>query len=62
MQSSVSALDTHARVTDTVLLSFLINGFDTKMKVWYSELHGFGSTEDEDRDIQRAAIETFLSS
>ena len=45
MQSCVNALDTPAHVTDTVLLSFLINWFDTKMRDWCSELYGFGSTD-----------------
>jgi len=44
MQSCVNALDSPAHVTDTVLLSFLINWFDTKMRDWCSEPYGFGST------------------
>ena len=51
MQSCINALDTPAHVTDTVLLSFLINWFDTKLRDWCSELYGFGSTAQREKLI-----------
>lgn len=56
MQSCVSALQTPVHVTDTVLLSFLIHWFDAKMRVWCSELYGFGSTDEIDKFIEYLII------
>ena len=65
MQSCINALDTPAHVTDTVLLSFLINWFDTKLRDWCSELYGFGSTVETEKliySIEPLKVEGFILS